>query len=62
LTEFRLNPDRIEKTKNGLSTRVYEAILKNGEVVRMTSASGNVIAVGVFNEEQMSIQPKIVLV
>jgi len=62
LTEFRLNPDRIEKTKNGLSTRVYEAILKNGEVVRMTNASGNVIAVGVFNEEQMSIQPKIVLV
>jgi len=62
LTEFRLNPDRIEKTKNGLSTRVYEAILKNGEVVRMTNASGNVIAVGVFNEEQMSIQPKVVLV
>jgi tRNA pseudouridine55 synthase len=62
LSEFKLNADRIEKTKNGLSTRVYEAILKNGEVVRMTDASGNVIAVGIFNEEQMSVRPKIVLV
>ena len=62
LTEFRLNPDRIEKTKNGLSTRIYQATLKDGELVRMTDASGKVIAVGVFNENQMSIQPKIVLV
>ena len=49
LTEFRLNPDRIEKTKNGLSTRIYQATLKDGELVRVTDASGNVIAVGVFN-------------
>jgi tRNA pseudouridine55 synthase len=62
LPEFRLNVDRIEKTKNGLSTRVYEAIFKDRELVRMTDVSGNVIAVGVFNEERMSIQPKVVLV
>jgi len=61
LPEFRLNKDRIEKTKNGLSTR-SQSKFKNGEFVRMTETSGNVIAVGVFDEDQMSIKPKIVLV
>ena len=62
LPEFQLRPDRIEKTKNGLSTRVSQARFQDGDFVRMTEVSGNVIAIGVFDEAEMSVQPKIVLV
>lgn len=62
LPEFRLDSSRIEKTKNGLSTRVAEQKYKDGEFVRMTELSGNVIAVGVFNESENSIKPTVVLV
>ena len=62
LTEFQLDPSRIEKTKNGLSTRVMEGKYKDGQFLRMTDISGNVIAVGVFNESENSIKPTVVLV
>lgn len=62
LPEFRLESSRIEKTRNGLSTYATESKYKDGEFVRMTEISGNVIAVGVFNESEHSIKPAVVLV
>jgi tRNA pseudouridine55 synthase len=62
LPEFQLDSSRIEKTRNGLSTRVTVGKYKDGESVRMTEISGNVIAVGVFNESENSIKPTVVLV
>ena len=61
LAEFRLDSSRIEKTRNGLSTRVTGQEYKDGEFIRMTEISGNVIAVGVFNESENSIKPTVVL-
>jgi tRNA pseudouridine55 synthase len=62
LPEFNLPQDRIEKTKNGLSTRVNNIALKHDDLVRMTEGGGNVIAIGVFDEVEKTVQPKIVLV
>jgi tRNA pseudouridine55 synthase len=61
LTEYRLDPSRIEKTRNGLSTRVNGKEYKDGEFVRMTEIGGNVIAVGVFIRSENSIKPTVVL-
>ena len=62
LPEFALAVDRIEKTKNGLSTRVSQDGFKDGDTLRMTDISGNVIAIGVYKEEERSIHPTVVLV
>jgi len=61
LAEFRLDSSRLEKTRNGLSTRVVGQKYEDGEFVRMTEISGNVIAVGVFDESENSIKPTLVL-
>lgn len=62
LPEFGLPADRIEKTRNGLSTRVIEDRFNNGDVIRMTEISGNVIAIGVYDEAEKSVRPTVVLV
>ncbi len=62
LPVMALPDDRIEKTKNGLSTRILDAKFKMGEPVQMHDEAGNLIAVGVYNEEEKSIQPKVVLI
>ena len=62
LQEFRLPPERIEKTKNGLSTRVPDDFPKADGPVRMTDGAGELIAIGYYDAERRSIQPKIVLI
>ena len=59
---FTVPDDRLEKTKNGLSTRLVESQFKDGEVVQMQDTAGNLIAVGFYNDAEKSIQPKVVLV
>ena len=58
-----LPADRIERTKNGLSTRVLNTEnFADGDAVQMHDGEGNLIAVGVFNQPENSAQPKVVLV
>jgi tRNA pseudouridine55 synthase len=62
LSELQLTPDRVEKTKSGLSTRVDENRFMQGEHVRMTSAEGELIAIGTYDGGEKAVRPKVVLI
>jgi len=62
LPKFILPPDRVEKTKNGLSTRVELSELADGQAVRMQTDGGGLIAVGYYKSDEKAVQPKVVLV
>ncbi len=61
LPEITLNSDRAAKTKNGLSSRVVDALFADGETVRMAGPDGELLAIGEYSEEEKSVQPKVVL-
>lgn len=62
LAEFLVPADRIDKTRNGLSTRVFDTGFTDGEPIRMIDASSCLIAIGYFDGAENTIQPKVVLV
>jgi tRNA pseudouridine55 synthase len=62
LPVFMLAADRVEKTKNGLSTRTHSTVLSPGETVRMVSPSGDLIAIGYFDVSEGTVRPRVVLV
>ena len=61
LPEFVLSMDRIEKTRNGMTTRTNGNYFAADEIVRMTDDKGKLIAIGVNEGEICEIRPKIVL-
>ena len=61
LPEFVLREDRVSKTLNGMSTRDLSGSFAEGEKIRMTSPSGELIAIGVFDDAEKVVQPKVVL-
>jgi tRNA pseudouridine55 synthase len=61
LRNFVLSDDRVEKTRNGMTTRTNGDYFSANEVVRMMDDKGNLIAIGVNEEEIAEIRPKIVL-
>lgn len=62
LAKFIVPDDRVDKTKNGLSTRVFEAEFTDREPVQMIGPSRELIAIGFFVAAENVIQPKVVLV
>lgn len=62
LAEFILDDIRIEKTRSGLSTGVGDAEFADGQTIKMTDSSGEIVAIGFFDESENSIRPRIVLV
>jgi tRNA pseudouridine55 synthase len=63
LPAVRIPDERIEPTRNGLSTRIRsEAEYADGETVRIADAAGNLLAIGRYDAAENSVQPKIVLV
>lgn len=62
LAEFRLWAGRVAATRNGMSTRVDNADIADGQTVRMISPDGELIAIGVYSSEETAIKPKVVLV
>lgn len=62
LSQFVLTDERIEKTKNGLSTRVDEASFSDGEAIRMIDAAEKLIAVGRYKADEKAVLPKVVLI
>ena len=62
LPEVKLTDERVSKTRGGLSTRVDAAHLTGGEFVRMTGKGNELIAIGVYQQDERSVQPKVVLV
>ena len=62
LTSVTLNADRAEKTRNGLSTRVFDMGFVDEQPIVLRNEQRKLIAVGVYVEAQNSIRPKVVLV
>ena len=62
LRPVTLSGERAAKAKDGLSTRVADDGLVQGEFVRIIDEAANLIAVGVYDEAEKSVKPKIVLV
>ena len=61
LPKFILPPDRVERTRSGLSTRVQDDFAKTDGPLRMMDDSGELIAIGYYDVESQTIQPKVVL-
>jgi tRNA pseudouridine55 synthase len=57
-----LTDDRIAKTRNGLSTRVFDMSFIDGDPVQMLGPDGSLIAIGYFNAAENTVQPKVVMV
>lgn len=62
LPEFTVPDDRLDRTRNGLSTRVFDSAFNDGEPVQMIDTAGNLVAVGFFDADENVVQPKVVLV
>jgi tRNA pseudouridine55 synthase len=62
LSPFVLSDERVEKTRNGLTTRTNGTAYVENEFVRMVDKNDNLIAVGIHESESSQIRPKIVLV
>ena len=61
LPVFTLSGDRVEKTKNGLTSRP-DREWPDGTAVRMNAEDGSVIAIGVYKAGEKVVQPKVVLI
>lgn len=62
LAKIELNEDRAKKTRNGLSTRVFDVAFTDGEVVQMLDEAKYLIAIGFYDAAENVVQPKVVLV
>lgn len=61
LPEFVLRDDRVSKTLSGMSTRDLSGTFTDGQKIRMTAPTGDLIAIGFFDEADKVVQPKVVL-
>jgi tRNA pseudouridine55 synthase len=61
LPEFVLREDRVAKTLNGMSTRDLSGTFTEGQQIRMTSPTGELIAIGNYDDSEKVVQPKVVL-
>lgn len=59
---IKLNEERVLKTRQGMSSRLFDepAGVEDGAFVRICGNSLELIAVGIFDKAERSIQPKIV--
>lgn len=62
LSKIELNEDRAAKTRNGLSTRVFDVSYADGDAVQMLDETKTLIAIGFFDAAENVVQPKVVLV
>lgn len=61
LDSIELNVERSEKTRNGLSTRVESNDLADQQPIAMQDEDGRLLAVGIYDEAERSVRPKVVL-
>ena len=62
LDAISLNEDRATKTRGGLSTRIQDAEFADGQRLRMLDEGGSLLAIGVYDDAEKSVRPKVVLV
>jgi tRNA pseudouridine55 synthase len=61
LPEIVLDENAARKTLNGMKLFLSEMNVSNNQFVRMCDESGNLLAVGIFDENGQSLQPRVVL-
>lgn len=61
LPQIILSEEEILKTRNGQKLKSENLAAKDGENVRIIDEGENLLAVGIFNEAEKTVQPKIVL-
>ena len=61
LPEMQLSAERAARARDGLATRFEDADLVDGGAVRMLDSNLELIAIGIYNNEEKSVKPKIVL-
>ena len=61
LPEFVLREDRVSKTLNGMSTRDHSGAFTEGQQIRMSLPTGELIAIGFYDDAEKVVQPKAVL-
>jgi tRNA pseudouridine55 synthase len=61
LPKYFLSNDRVEKTRNGLSTHVELIETQMGQHVQMVDHANRLIAIGFLDIDEATIKPKIVL-
>ncbi len=62
LSKMELTEERAAKTRNGLSSRVFDTAFTDGEAVQMLDETRSLIAIGFYNQAENVVQPKVVLV
>lgn len=62
LPEIILPDNRIEKTRQGLSTRISAAGFEDCGAVKMLDERGCLAAVGIYHQDEKSVRPKVVLI
>jgi tRNA pseudouridine55 synthase len=62
LPKVALNNEEIKNTQNGKKLKFENAEFENNQAIRMIDEAENLLAVGFYDEEQKSIQPRIVMI
>ena len=62
LPSCTLASERLERTRQGLSSRIRDETFTDGQAIRMTSPDGELLAIGTYIADEASIKPKVVLV
>jgi tRNA pseudouridine55 synthase len=62
LPAMEIGPERIEKTRGGLSTRASDDQWEDGTFIQMLDDRSKLLAIGVYLKAENAVKPKIVLV
>jgi tRNA pseudouridine55 synthase len=62
LAEIRLSAEEIGKIKNGVKLKRDLPETKNDSYLRLTDEGENLLAIGIYDESEKAVQPKLVLV
>ena len=61
LPEMKLSVERAARARDGLATRIENPAVADGGAVRMLDQNLELIAIGIYNDDEKSVKPKIVL-
>ena len=61
LAEVKLSSEDVAKIKNGVKLQKDSKNSKDGDFLRLTEGE-NLLAIGIYNEAEKTVQPKLVLV
>ncbi|HBR57264.1 MAG TPA: pseudouridine synthase, partial [Blastocatellia bacterium] len=62
LPEVILPDNRIEKTRQGLPTRISQPVIADGSAVKMIDENGSLAAIGIYENAEKNVWPKVVLI